>query len=108
MGWSVNDQGLVALECQQGTVHWFHGAKLVAPSLESDEEQVNLAMRIVCHILIDYVSDEGLPEACQSLREFYEYYKPTRGLQRYLPEVRQVEAEMGKRLVRPAFSVEGE
>ena len=70
MGWSVNDQGLVALECQQGTVHWFHGAKLVAPSLESDEEQVNLAMRIVCHILIDYVSDEGLPEACQSLASF--------------------------------------
>jgi len=108
MRWFIDDPSSVELECQQGTVHWFHGAKLTSPSIENSGDEMNLALRIICHLLVDHISDAGLPEVSQSLREFYEYYKPTECAQRILPEVRQVEAIMGSRVVRPAFTVEGE
>ena len=102
------DEGAFDSECPQGNVRWFHGARLVGPDLDSGEVETRLALRFVCHFLIDYISDEGIPEVCQSLREFYDYYKPCEASQRYLPDVCQREAIRGAQLVRPSFTVEGE
>ena len=107
-GWLDADEKSVEFETPQGNVHWFHGAMLVGPDFESREGESGLAWRFLCHLLIDCISDEGIPEVCQSLREFYDYYKPSEATQRYLPDVREREATRGAQLTRESFTVEGE
>lgn len=92
----------------EGNVHWFHGVRLIGPKLENRETEAWLAWRFLCHLLIDHISDEGIPEVCESLREFYDYYKPAETSQRCLPEVRERMAIRGAQMVRPSFAIEGE
>jgi hypothetical protein len=107
-GWLSADERPAEFEPPQSNVHWFHGAMLVGPDFESREGGAGLAWRFLCHLLIDCIADEGIPEVCQSLREFYDYYRPSETMQGYLPEVCEREATRGEQLIRPSFTVEGE
>ena len=107
-GWFDAGERSVEFETPQGDVHWFHGVMLVGPDFGSREGESGLAWRFLCHLLIDCISDEGIPEVCQSLREFYDYYKPSEATQRYLPDVWEREAISGAQLIRESFTVEGE
>lgn len=86
-------------------VHWFHGIKLVGPdAIPSEEEFRYFILRFLCHFLIDRIPDEGLSDTCESLREFYDYYKPAVPPPRQL-EVRQRDAIRGMSNEREAFTV---
>jgi len=102
-----SEERSVEFECRSGGVHWFHGARLVGIPSESSDADAAVTWRLVCHLLIDHIADAGMPEVCQSLRDFYDYYKPAEE-PRYLPEVRSYLAMSGSRTERPAFTVEGE
>jgi hypothetical protein len=104
------EEGVSSLqfECMEGNIHWFHGAKLVGPSLETEEDETNFAMRLLCHLIVDQIPTEGMHEVCQSLQEFYEYYKPAELPQKHLLERRGRDAIMGAHLVRAPFAIDGE
>jgi hypothetical protein len=94
--------------CDQSGIHWFHDVKLVGPQATPSEEDLRfLFLRFWCHFLVDRIPDPGLVETCESLKEFYDYYKsdaPTLPL----VELREHTAQMGESFVRPAFAVEEE
>ena len=107
-GWLGDEAHSVELEGRLGTIHWFHGAKLVGPNPENRESEMGFALRILCHIFIDHISDRGIPEVCESLRESYQYYEVEEGPQKLLTVGRDREAVMGTRQIRTAFTVDGE
>ena len=106
--WSDADEMSLDYECPEGNVHWFHGVRLIGPNIENREDEAGLAWRFLCHLLIDHISDEGIPDVCESLREFYDYYKPAEASRRCLPEMRERMAIRGAQTVRPSFAIEGE
>jgi hypothetical protein len=67
-----------------------------------------ILLRALSHFLVDQVPDPGLPDLCNSLREFWEFYSlpPSRTLM--LPTKRQVTARIGERYERPEFHVDEE
>lgn len=95
-------------ECVQGNIHWFHGAKLIGPDGQSPEDEMRLAIKSYCHILVDHISDDGLSEVLQSLVEFYDYYKPSNSPVESLPLIHEMDAFVSSRVVRPSFSFEGD
>jgi len=85
----------------------FHGSRLEAPDFSSAEDKVSCILRHVCHLLVERIESKGLQEVCQSLAEFYEYYRPTEP-RNLLPESRTRDATISARIVSPAFSIEEE
>lgn len=52
----------------------------VQPFQETGEEHlepVNAFARFICHLLIERIPDQGLPDVCQSMAEFFEFYSQT-------------------------------
>lgn len=96
------------IECSPGRTLNFHGTQLEVPDFVSPDEKVSFVLRQVCHLLVDRIDNKGLREVCQSLAEFYEYYKPTEQSHNLLPESRTRAATISARAVRPAFVIEGE
>jgi hypothetical protein len=76
------------VECMPGQVFTFNGAELRAPGFVTSDDKVPLALRRVCHFLVDQIDSSGLEEVCRSLAEFYAYYKPTESTPQ-LPYVRK-------------------
>jgi hypothetical protein len=86
-----------------------HGVKVVFPESQPSQEELNhLILRLLCHFMVDHLPDKGLPEACESLREFCAYYD---SLQPELPRINQsrgIPAQCGERFERPQFSIDEE
>lgn len=55
----------------ESTNHTFMFTGTVPKNLE---EQKSFLARLACHLLIDQTPDEGLKEACDFLKENYEFY----------------------------------
>src|ERR1051326_7905970 len=89
-----------------GKVFYFQGEKLRAPGFPVVElEKMEFALRFVCHLLVDHLDAKGLPEACQSLAEFYKYYRPAEEPKRLLCEGRSIDATLSERLPSPPFLI---
>lgn len=88
-----------------GRVFYFHGEELRAPDFSTVEEKLAFALRRVCHLLVDRIDSKGLQEVCQSLAEFYEYYRPTEASTYLLPESRTLSATVGSRSSNPTFVI---
>jgi predicted component of type VI protein secretion system len=84
----------------------FHGTVVRGPGFISDEDAMVQALRQVCHRLIDHIDGRGLQDVCQSLAEFYEYYRPTERSAPMLPELQARHATVGSRAVQAAFRIE--
>lgn len=67
-----------------------------------------LMYRVLCHFILDQLPDPALPEVCESLRDFHEYYSLPAVQQPALPATRQVVAHIGSRYERPGFSIDEE
>lgn len=74
-----------------GDVFLFHGDELRGPDFSTDEDKLAFILRRACHLLIDRIDNRGLQEACESLAEFYEYYKPTERSHALLSEPRTLD-----------------
>lgn len=98
----------VQIECTPGRILSFHGTQLEAPDFSSPKDKVSFILRRVCHLLVDRIGSEGLQEVCQSLAEFYQYYRPAEESRSLLPESRTREAIISAQTVRPAFTIEEE
>lgn len=60
----------------------------VRPSQETGEElqePVSTVARFLCHLLIERMPDRGLPELCQSMAEFFEFYSQAPSSRLMLP-----------------------
>ena len=74
-------------------------------SLDSGDAQA-LQLRVACHYLVDLVSDEGLPELFDCLKDNLEFYKTREsdGSTR-LVSSSGVHAKLGQKYDRPAFQL---
>jgi hypothetical protein len=87
-----------------GRVFIFNGDELRAPGFRTAEERVEMALRHVCHFLVDQIDNRGLEEVCRSLAEFYTYYRPTDHTPK-LPQVRTMRAIASCQSTSPAFVI---
>ncbi len=76
------------------------------PETERQAEHAEaFRLRILCHVLIDLIPDEGLKEACNSMKEFVEFYRQPESPHFPFSNNRKVEAEFGKKYTRPPFQL---
>ena len=62
--------------------------------------------RFVCHILIEKIPSQGIPELYETLQDIHEFYLPQVEQENLLlPQPRQIEARWGTTSVRPEFPV---
>src|SRR6266550_2222892 len=75
----IDDTGagdwMVQIECMPGHVFVFQGHGAHRPDMSNVDDR-SAFLRFVCHLLIERLDKRGLEEACQSLAEFFEYYRP--------------------------------
>jgi hypothetical protein len=93
------------IECMPGHVVYFEGETLRAPDFSSDEEKLAFALRRVCHLLIDRIDGRGLPDVCQSLVEFHQFYRPAEASPKLLPDSRTREATLVSRTTALPFAI---
>lgn len=66
-----------------------------------------VVLRALCYLLVDHIPDRGLPEVCESLHEFREFYlSPVETVQR-LPEP-ELKLRLGPSQIRPEFTLDDE
>ncbi len=53
-----------------------NGTELLGPGIDIDESKLHIVMRQICHLLVERLDVTGLNEACQSLAEYFDYYRP--------------------------------
>lgn len=99
-----DDEWALHVECDSGQVFTFYGDELRVPGFSTPEDRVAIALRCVCHLLIDQIDTKGLEEVCRSLAEFYEYYRPTEHTPQ-LPDVRRAHAVECSHTTSPAFVI---
>jgi hypothetical protein len=99
---------MLEIECLPGKVFTFHGEELRAPDFSTSEEKLAFVLRRVCHLMLERIDDKGLQDVCQSLAEFYEFYKPRELPQRLLPQVRTRDVAVASRATSPAFLIQEE
>src|SRR5438552_315244 len=90
------DNWMLEVECMPGHVFVFHGHG----TNRTDNRNVgdkSAFLRLVCHVLVDRIDAKGLQEVCQSLAEFYQYYRPALQSTRLLPNTRTRNATVGAR-----------
>jgi|GEM_PF-3760682 len=78
-----------------------------AETARESEDIESLKLRIACHYLLDLVSDKGLPELLESIREVLDFYE---GVQSEFsqPVVRTRKCGIGQKYERPVFNIEQE
>ena len=84
-----------------------HVMSIRTPETSLDTEDAEaVKMRVVCHYLLDLVTDEGLPELFECLTENLEFYKSRQGNEiAQLPANSGVRVTFGQRYNRPAFQI---
>lgn len=50
---------------------WFHGQETGTGPVLSDND----VQRLLCHVLVNRMPEDGLPELADSLRDMYEFHK---------------------------------
>ena len=96
-------------ECDQPNVSWFHGVSVGTPgSGEASVDATAVYFRMVCHWVLDAISDAGLSEAYQSLGEIYEFYRPTFAIAKPQMPQESTAAVMGDVTERPTFTIDEE
>jgi hypothetical protein len=91
----------------QPTFRMFHGVKLEMPETEATEDEIRrIFLRMLCHFIVDHIPDAGLPEACESLREFHGYYSGIQFATPLLPQTMERRAVLGERMERPEVQIE--
>jgi hypothetical protein len=98
------DEWMVHVECMPGQAFTFYGDQLRAPDFSTTEDKLGLALRFVCHFLIDQIDNKGLEEVCLSLAEFYSYYRPTDNPPQ-LFDVHKKRAIVSSRTTSPVFAI---
>jgi len=74
-------------------------------SLESEDSR-QLQLRVACHYLLDLVSDRGLPEVLDHLKENLEFYSSRETFEvESAPSQTTVPAKLGLRYHRPTFQL---
>jgi hypothetical protein len=66
---------MLQIECRPGHVFVFQGHGVERPDLTNADER-SAFLRFVCHVLVEQLDKSGLEEACESLAEFFQYYRP--------------------------------
>ena len=62
--------------------------------------------RILCHILIERIPRQGIPELYETLKDIHEFYSTQSEQERaLLPQPQQVKGRLGAPTVRPEFPV---
>lgn len=65
-----------------------------------------LRYRLFCHYLINLISDEGLPELCESLSEMFQFYStPNKNVAPALPPAEGIRVKSGEKYERPTFQL---
>lgn len=100
------DEWLVQVPCSQTRILTFNGTRLRSPGFLHTEDPVERILRQVCHVLVDQIDSKGLQDVCQSLAEFYEFYRPIQPSPPLLDGIRTQEAVVNSRSVSPTSSVE--
>ncbi len=75
------------------------GTMADAPRSEADLQ------RHLCHSLIDYLRDRGLPEAVETLTDMVRFYENPPPPYRILPRSEPIPADWGETRVRPVYPV---
>jgi hypothetical protein len=91
----THDWAAIQIACIPHEVFIFHGDELRAPDFSTGDDVMTSALRFACHLLIDRIDKRGLKEACESLAEFYEYYRPREDAQVIPTEVYPLNAFAG-------------
>lgn len=60
-------------EVSGGNIRHTISVSAPATSIEAESRE-SLRYRIICHYLVNLVSDKGLPEACESIAEICRFY----------------------------------
>ena len=95
-------------EISEENVYYFHGERLVGPSFECPGSEVGSVLRLLCHLLVDAIAEDGIPEVYESLREFCDYYNASEAAQGSATERWERDAVRGAQRTRPSFTVERE
>jgi hypothetical protein len=95
---------MVHVECMPGQLFTFYGDQLRAPDFSTTEDKVAIALRHVCHFLVDQIDKKGLEEVCRSLAEFYSYYRPAEHTPQLI-DVHKKHAIVCSRSTSPAFAI---
>jgi hypothetical protein len=67
-----------------------------------------IMVRLLCHALLQRLSDKGLPEAVESLADMVEFYQNPPRPYRVLPQGESVTGQWGETRVRPVYPVKEE
>ena len=67
-----------------------------------------LTTKLLCHLLVDEIAEDGIPDVYESLREFCDYYNASEAAQGSVNELWERDAVRGAQLTRPSFTVEAE
>ena len=69
------------------------------------EDTESLRLRVICHVLLDLISDEALPEILESMKEAFEFYKERPKTDSF-PTVRdKLKFKLGQKQERPIFHI---
>lgn len=83
---------------------WFHGQETGSGPVLSDND----LQRLLCHVLVNRMPEDGLPELAGSLRDMYEFYE-SRVVTAALPAPRrEVHLELAEIREREPFSISEE
>lgn len=84
-----------------------HQIKIIPTSTENGYENVeSIKLRTICHILLDYLSDEGLAEIKESLIEAITFYHEPKAFSESYEMGESLEVSIGEGYERPVFQIE--
>jgi hypothetical protein len=63
-------------------------------------------LRLLCHVLLDQIPDQGMQELLDIMSDLYEFYSSrTEAYTPSLPEPPKLKARVGKAIIRPVFPI---
>lgn len=78
---------------------------LIPETTVGQEDAEALKLRLICHVLVDLISDEALPEVLESLQDNFEFYKERRKASSPLATQEKLKFKLGQKQERPAFQI---
>lgn len=62
--------------------------------------------KLLCHKIVDHISEQGMPELCESMADIYDFdLKRAQYQHQALPHRESVPAKLGKSYQRPSFQI---
>ena len=76
---------------------------------ERTHDPRSLFTRIICHLFVSKMPEQGMPELCTSLQDIYSFYQsPIQSNQTLITQREKISAKLGAAYERPEFQIEGE